>query len=179
MSPKIKNIILFVGIGLVLAVVYFVFIKKAPEEPNLQTVSSGLTTTTTNEVSSEPKQDSQIAKDFLALLLSVKGINLDDSIFANTAFSHLRDSSILLVQDGNEGRANPFAPIGTDVVSTPVTTTDLNASVFDAGIAASEEPEIKAPAPKTTTPKTNSSAGSFSPSSLNEVVPPSNSSCTR
>ena len=61
-----------------------------------------------------PDANSLIAKDFLNLLLNVKNIKLDDSIFADNAFNSLRDSSIVLTPDGNEGRPNPFAPLGSE-----------------------------------------------------------------
>ena len=54
------------------------------------------------------------------VLLNVKNIKLDDSIFSDIAFSNLRDSSITLIPDGTEGRPNPFAPIGSDASVAPV-----------------------------------------------------------
>ncbi|KKR79481.1 MAG: hypothetical protein UU24_C0007G0008 [Candidatus Nomurabacteria bacterium GW2011_GWA2_40_9] len=126
MNPKIKNIIFFTGIALVMILVYVFFIKKDSEQANLVTTSLN-----TNKIVSStlPKSDatqeanSQIAKDFLSLLLSVKNITLDDAIFNDIAFTSLRDSSIILTPLGNEGRPNPFAPIGAEaspnIVNTP------------------------------------------------------------
>jgi hypothetical protein len=62
-----------------------------------------------------------VAKDFFALLLNVKNIKLDDAILSDPAFLSLRDSSIVLVPDGNEGRPNPFAKFGNDAVVIPTT----------------------------------------------------------
>lgn len=67
---------------------------------------------------------SAIAGDFLNLLLNVKNIRLDDSILRDPSFNNLRDSSITLIPDGNEGRPNPFAQFGNDPmpeVSIPTT----------------------------------------------------------
>lgn len=117
MNPKIKNIILFTVIALVMISVYVFFIKKDPEQKNLVTTSTPTNTIDRNILpvsGTDTQADSQIAKDFLAVLLSVKSITLDDSIFNDIAFTSLKDSSILLIPDGNEGRINPFAPIGVE-----------------------------------------------------------------
>jgi len=122
MSSKIKNIIIAVVIVGIIIIAYFVFFKKAPEQANL--VSS-----TGNPVLPDTiaDQTSVMSKDFLALLLSVKNIQLNDAIFAEPAFTTLRDSTIELIQDGNEGRPNPFAPLGSDFgASSSINVLNLN-----------------------------------------------------
>ena len=53
---------------------------------------------------------------------TVKNIKLNDAIFSDVTFNSLRDSSITLTPDGNEGRPNPFAQFGNENISTsPVT----------------------------------------------------------
>ena len=116
MNPKIKNIIILVVVAIALILVYVFFLKPAPAEPNL--TSSGTAVSSTTNVTD---QNNSANQDFLSLLLSVKSIKLDDSIFSDSTFSTLHDSSILLTPDGTEGRPNPFAPIGNDIV--PITTT--------------------------------------------------------
>jgi predicted permease len=117
MSPKIKNIIIFTGIAIIFISIYIFFIKGDEPENNLVS-SPG----TTSFVGSNTKnttildQSPALAQDFLSLLLNVRNIKLDDTIFSDSAFNSLRDSSIVLVPDGNEGRPNPFAPLGTDNV---------------------------------------------------------------
>lgn len=114
--PKIRNIIIFVAIFIVIILVYMYFFKPAPETPSL--VSSTPTPAAGTDVTSLPNaEDATVANDFLTLLLSVKNIKLEDAIFSDEAFKSLHDSSIELIQDGTEGRPNPFAPIGSD--STP------------------------------------------------------------
>ncbi len=113
MSSKIKNILIFLGIGLALIVVYFLVFKKVPATPAL--ISTSLNPVTTNTVSPA----STVGQDFLTVLLDVKNIQIDDSIFKDQAFLSLNDSSILLVPDGTEGRANPFAPLGSDTSVLP------------------------------------------------------------
>ena len=118
MSPKIKNIIIFSVVGIVLILVYFVFIKKAPETQSLTSTSSVPTAKT---ISGTVNKDSTVSKDFLTMLLSVKSIRLDDSIFSNIAFTNLHDSSIELISSTDEGRPNPFAPIGYEDTLVPKT----------------------------------------------------------
>jgi hypothetical protein len=119
MSPKIKNIIIFVGIGLVLVVLYIVLFNKAPEEENF------IVSTTEEERAIDafsetlPDENSQIAQEFLAELLSIKSLQLDDAIFAGIVFASLKDPDVLIIQDEKEGRPNPFAPIGFGAVPAP------------------------------------------------------------
>lgn len=54
----------------------------------------------------------EINREFVALLLSVQSISLDTDFFTDPGFSALVDYSLELNQPGNEGRPNPFAPIG-------------------------------------------------------------------
>ena len=133
MKSKIKSIIIFIIIGVVLVLVYLFFFKKAPEQTGL--VSSTGESVLPTAGTSTTDQTSTIGQDFLALLLSVKSIKLDDSILSDQAFNSLKDSTIEIVGDGTEGRPNPFAPIGTDVLSTTnistgtfTTTTNLGTS---------------------------------------------------
>ncbi|MFA5778139.1 MAG: hypothetical protein WC870_01460 [Candidatus Paceibacterota bacterium] len=121
MTPKIRNIIIFVTIAAVFVLIYIFFIKPSPPEANL--VSSPSTTNLPNidgssSEKNNPNMNSEVAKDFLALLLSVKNIKLNDAIFSDPAFSSLHDSSITLTPSGTEGRPNPFAQFGSD--SAPV-----------------------------------------------------------
>jgi hypothetical protein len=111
---KIKNILIFLGIALVLILIYVFVFKKSPDQPSLISSSGNavLPTTTQNATST-------ISQDFLAVLLSVKNIKIDDSIFSDPAFLSLNDSTIELVSDGTEGRQNPFAPLGSDASAIP------------------------------------------------------------
>jgi hypothetical protein len=149
--PKIRNIIIFVVIAAVFASIYFFFIKPSPEMPGL--VSSGSTTnlpsvnpgaSSVSPVSAAvPGESPFVAENFLALLLNVKNIKLNDAIFSDPAFGSLHDSSIVLVPDGTEGRTNPFAPFGSDVTSPvapspsplPATAPKATTSTTPAGVA--------------------------------------------
>jgi hypothetical protein len=110
MFQKIKNIIIFLVIIVVLILGY-IYLFRGEEDPNLIVTSTAEGTVTT-------LPDGTIVPlpgaDFLTLLLSLKTIRLENSIFSDPAFISLQDSSIVLVQDVTEGRPNPFAPIGTE-----------------------------------------------------------------
>ncbi len=120
---QFKNIIIFIVAAVILVLVYIFLIKKGPEQDALVSTSSNSTDSSLGALS----QGSVESSEFLNVLLSIKSIKLDDSIFADVAFDTLRDSSITLTADGNEGRPNPFAPIGTDV-SAPAPTTPTPAT---------------------------------------------------
>ena len=118
--PKIKNIIIFISIGAAFVLIYTFFIKGSSDD-SATLVSSGETPAIVGDGASNTTlattSNGLATADFLNLLLSVKSIKLDDSIFSDKAFISLRDSSIVLVPDGNEGRINPFAQLGGDAVA--------------------------------------------------------------
>lgn len=146
---KPKNIIIFIGAGAILVLLYVFFIKKSPETTGLVSTSSNPVTalTTSDDTISADANDALGTKDFLAILLNVKNIKLDDRIFSDIAFTSLRDSSIVLTPDGTEGRANPFAPIGSEgPVSSP---TPAGTPKTTPAPASSANP---APAPATSSP---------------------------
>jgi hypothetical protein len=123
--PKIKNIIIFIAIALVIFLIYVFFIKPSPEQPSL--VSSGANDTLPNMDGSPSNvntsnTNSEIAKDFLVIFSNIKDIKLNDAIFSDPSFISLHDSSIILTPDGTEGRPNPFAPFGNDVIPVPTST---------------------------------------------------------
>ncbi len=121
MSSKIKNIIIFAVIIIVVIAAYFFFTnKKTPALPSLSG-SAGAPIENTPAVSDQNAIDATSGQEFLATLLSIKNITLNDHIFSDPAFKTLNDSTKELVPEGNEGRPNPFAPIGTDTTTTPVT----------------------------------------------------------
>lgn len=123
MNSTIKNIIIFVAIAAALVLAYIFFFPKSAPVANL--TSSSTTAVPVAGVSAST-QPSAIGSDFLSILLNVKSIKLDDSIFLDPAFLSLHDSSILLISDGTEGRPNPFAPIGADTSTISSTSTLTN-----------------------------------------------------
>lgn len=132
---KIKNILIFTTITVIFILIYIFFIKPKPVTENL--VSSQSSTVLPNMVDmgtniNQENNTSLVAKDFLTLLLNVKNIKLDDAIFSEIAFDSLRDSSIVLIPDGNEGRPNPFAPLGNDKIipTSPVAPTSSASTII-------------------------------------------------
>ncbi len=113
--PTIKNILIFVAIAAVVVFIYISYIKPPASDPS-NLVSSGGEPAVSGGAPIGATVSHAVATDFVNLLLSVKGIALDDSIFSDPAFQSLDGShGVTLVPDGKEGRPNPFAPIGVDV----------------------------------------------------------------
>lgn len=117
--PTPKNIIIFIVIATIFFSAFIFYKKKNPSDTGPALVSSVATSSVPGGVVVN-NNDSLVAQEFSNLLLSVKNLKLDDAILSDPAFISLNDSSITLVPDGTEGRPNPFAPLGVDVVaSTP------------------------------------------------------------
>ena len=117
--PKIKNIIIFVVIGAIFVLIYIFFIKPSTSDTAslVSTSTTPATSTTDSTATSNPSP--VVAQDFLDLLLNIQSIKLDSAIFSDSAFINIskHDTSIILTPDGTEGRPNPFAPLGADVVA--------------------------------------------------------------
>ena len=93
---KYQNaVIVFVVIIIAFVVYSFFFAGKATPILSEQTVG----------------QANPADQDLISLLIELKGITLDESIFANAAFTSLQDFSKDLVPEA-VGRTNPFAPLG-------------------------------------------------------------------
>lgn len=121
--PKFRNIIIFIAIAAIIFLVYLYFKPSSPQESLITTPTNSTLPDVNNSntgVTSAANVTSGMAKDFLTLLLSVQSIKLSDIIFSDLAFENLKDSSIILTPDGNEGRPNPFAQFGNDGVSAPI-----------------------------------------------------------
>ncbi|MCU0660620.1 MAG: hypothetical protein MUD00_03375 [Candidatus Pacebacteria bacterium] len=114
MQPKIKNIIIFVAIFALLVVGYVLFFGNKAETPALTSTAgiSGSSTATTVTGTSD------VGKEFLATLLNLRTIKLDDSIFSDPAFRSLQDFELALIPEANPGRLNPFLPLGSDIRTT-------------------------------------------------------------
>lgn len=122
MSKKIKNIIIVVVILAIVLVAYFLFFGKSKtpipaKNTGSLTTSSGAPVTSVvnpNPTPANTVEASKISQEFVNQLLNLKAIKLNDDIFSSLAFQSLEDFTITLVQPGNEGRNNPFAPFGAD-----------------------------------------------------------------
>jgi len=114
MNPKIKNILIFAAIFGIIAIVYAVFFRK-PAAPALVSTSGA-------PVEAPSAAGSAVGQEFLSLLLNIRNIKLDDAIFSKPSLRSLQDYTITLIPEGNEGRENPFAPIGVEDISPSVPT---------------------------------------------------------
>ena len=128
MSPKLKNIIIFVVIFIVAVVVYNFFFAKEKETAFLVTTTP-LGVTPIGDISTP----SEIGQEFLATLLNIRTLKLDNSIFLSNEFNTLRDFSVPLTIPEEVGRPNPFAPLGEEVQLTEepvatIPTTDITAT---------------------------------------------------
>ncbi len=122
MRGKIKNIIIFAVAAVVLVFLYVTFFSGGGNSGNSSLVTSSspmdINSAISNLSNSSSGNSPTIGNDFLSLLLSIRSINLNDSIFSDKSWLNLRDSSVVLnPASGEEGRPNPFAPIGSDIMS--------------------------------------------------------------
>jgi len=101
------KIFVFGVVGFVaLFVIYTLFFKggDTPSPGELQTTSSA-----TSEIEA-------VTVDLLALLLSLKTLDIDTTIFSDDRFKSLTDFSVALIPQP-VGRLNPFLPFGGAVKS--------------------------------------------------------------
>lgn len=107
--PNIKNIVIFVVVAIALYGGYTYFFGGTPDVQDPGVLSSqGDPNATASLDGNDPGQE------FLAILLNLKTIKLDQSVFNSNSFTHLQDFTRVIAPATNVGRPNPFAPIGTD-----------------------------------------------------------------
>ncbi len=123
MSTFLKTFLILLVIVVFGAIVYLLvsdtdFISSGNTNSPLATSSgqpvSGLATSNTAAAAIDAQVVSQ---EFLTQLLNIRSIKLRDDIFSRPSFISLTDFTIQLIQPGNEGRPNPFAPFGVDAVN--------------------------------------------------------------
>jgi hypothetical protein len=121
MNPTLKNILMGIVVLALIGAGYYLFFGRT-KPPAVPANNGGLTTSEGAPVSSVINTDkplgeieaTKIGQEFINQLLSLQAIKLNDEIFASLAFQSLEDFTIVLIQSGNEGRPNPFAPFGSD-----------------------------------------------------------------
>lgn len=137
MGKIIKKVIIFVVVAGILFAAYTFISGKKDSTNSLVTVG---------ETPENPVQGISVGEEFLNTLLNMQAIKLNGDIFSSPSFTSLKDYSITLVQLGNQGRANPFAPIGADtsvstvvqtvqITTNPVTQTTQSSVVANASLA--------------------------------------------
>jgi len=123
MSKTIKKVIIILIIIVLIVIGASFFVGENNSKSNgssLQSVTTGgdaapLTQIATTNAALMDTEE--INREFISMLLNLQTIRLSDDIFSESAFSVLMDNTVRLNQPGNEGRPNPFAPIGTDSLS--------------------------------------------------------------
>lgn len=130
MSKGLKFFLIFLIVVVFGAIGYFVLSGQEMPEISLGNTNStplqsstgapvsGLAAQTTPDIDAD-----QIGQEFLTQLLNIRSIKLRDDIFSRPSFVSLTDFTIELIQLGNEGRINPFAPFGIDGDTAP---SDIN-----------------------------------------------------
>lgn len=110
--------IFFASILIVIGLYFFGFANNSVKAFSIsEFISSKINLTQGSEnISIDKTTGNQV----VTILRSLSVIKLDDSVFRNPAFGLLTDLSISLPPVTNQGRRNPFAPLGVDVVNAPV-----------------------------------------------------------
>lgn len=161
MNSTIKNVLIGVAVIGVLLLAYFFLFKKGPEEAVLTSSTDGATSSSLT---------SETSRDFISLLLSVRSIKLNDSILNEPAFLSLKDTTITIIQNEDEGRPNPFAPIGSEAISSSVSSS--SSSVNNLGNGTLPVKDQKSTDKKSSSTPTSKSATSSS--SNNNSTPNTN-----
>lgn len=102
--PKQYQNIAFVVVALIIAFVAYTYLFTGKVTPIL-------TEQTISPVASADQ-------DLISLLLQLKAITLDESIFSDQTFTGLEDFSRELIPEA-VGRENPFAPLGSSQAKVP------------------------------------------------------------
>ena len=116
-------ILIIVALLIVGVLVYFFVIKgkKAPaSDATLVSTNTGAAQGLQNQ---NPTDQSTTGSQIVEILRNLSVIKLDDSVFRNPAFGLLRDMSVAIPPVINQGRRNPFAPVGNDAAVTTTETT--------------------------------------------------------
>ena len=110
-----KTIITIVIIGLLILLAFWYLGGSGAN-----TAGNSSLTATSNGVDTSNSTDAQ---QIYSLLQQMSQVKLDDSLFTNPSFQNLRDNTVIF-SAGTPGRANPFAPIGTNGAA-PTTTINV------------------------------------------------------
>lgn len=113
MTPTLKKILKYGGIaiGVVVVIVVIGSLGKGGNEPSS---SSLVSTTTGSNPAVAPASGSVPESQTITLLKNLSTLRLNGNVFSNPVFRSLSDISIVLPQVTNQGRRNPFAPLGSD-----------------------------------------------------------------
>lgn len=117
---KILKAVVFIIIIAIIGVVGYSFLNKDNGQKAVNPLESSSGVMAVGDVDVEA---TSVSNQFLELLLNMQNIKLDQSIFQDESFRSLEDFSVDIVPRGNEGRINPFAPVGVETVPEEVNLT--------------------------------------------------------
>ena len=124
MSNPIKIGLVAILILALIGVGYWYSTSGASSTSSNSPLQSSAPTGGTSAASAIDPQDAALGDKFLALLLNMRTIKLDPTLFSDPAFSSLRDFTTDLPPEADPGRVNPFAPLGQDAAApTAITVT--------------------------------------------------------
>ena len=109
---KLKIPAIVIVVIIIIFFVYTTYFSQSSSSTDLQVSTS---------------QTSAQDQNFLNLLLQIKNINIDTTLFQNSAFISLQDDTLPIL-DQPYGRPNPFAPIGQDSGSISTSTLNISSS---------------------------------------------------
>ncbi len=112
MSKKVK-IFAIVTIVIALIIAGVTFLKPSDSLPVVDNAGPLSTVTGVVPLPGAPNSINTSTDEFSKVLSTIKNITIDTSIFQNRAYTLLRDYPVTLGSDV-VGRADPFAPIGSD-----------------------------------------------------------------
>lgn len=113
-NSYVKNSIVIIGAVILIWAGYVTFFKKDA------TANSNTSLITEAALAGDSPQ-AQSGREILTLLLNLKSLKLDASIFSDPSFQSLADFG-QSIPVRPHGRGNPFAPIGTANTKTSVST---------------------------------------------------------
>lgn len=136
MSNTIK--VILVAVVIIAIAVFGYWYATSPSSEQTSGVLQSSNTALGGVASPLDAGESAVSDKFLALLLNMRTIKLDQSIFSDSTFTSLRDFSTTINPETNPGRVNPFAPIGIDaagavplsVTTSPVINITRNTATF-------------------------------------------------
>jgi len=135
MSKGIKTILGIVVLVAIAGGAYFFLSSDKQVESGLVSGNTALPVAST--VGTSPSGVS-VGQEFVALLLNLQAINLDTALFQDPAYLSLKEKTVNFQDPGGQGRPNPFAPIGSDVIPPSV---DEAAADEELGLGGDTTPE--------------------------------------
>ncbi len=114
-KKTIKKILIGLLVAIALLVVYSFLVPKDGEQANRGAgLSSLLDSSSLGQIQ---ETDTKVANaEILKILGNIQHIELNDDIFSNPVFRKLKDSHFAIPKPLVIGRANPFLPIGYDII---------------------------------------------------------------